>query len=548
MPSEKQIGHGVAAADDAHPKDIQMVNMKIQDEAGELAAQALMMGELDQESARKVRRKIDMRILPFLCITYALQFIDKTSLGYSSVYGIIPDNGLVGQQYSWASSIFYFGRFPVAKFLGVNIILWGAVLLTTAACSSFAGLASVRFILGMTEATISPGFVAVTGIWWTRQEQAGRSALWISFLGVGSFVGTLLAYGIGHIRGGLSTWKYIFLILGAMTVVWGVIFTLFVPDSPAHVSWLNENEKVVAIQRVVENKTGTKSRRFVKAQVVEAVTDPKIIVLGLISFVNAIASGGLAFGSLIIAGFGFDPLTTTLMNLPLSSVQVVSQLFCGFLASKVTNSRLHVATAAMIPPIIGTCLINQLDPSNKWGRLAGVWLLGSYPVGFMVILGLLSTNIAGSTKRSVASGWVFVCYCIGQIAGPQFFKSTEAPSYHGGIVAMLCGFILNLVLNQVLRILYVLENRKLDAFLQSKTEEELVELRKLSEQQGFEDITDHENVSLYLVSQLGTLLTRRKGYVPLCSVDINTEAFVMWYGGKLHECHPAIKPASYQTR
>lgn len=97
-------------------------------------------------------------------------------------------------------------RFPVAKFLGANIILWGAVLLTTAACSSFAGLATVRFILGMTEATISPGFVAVTGIWWTRQEQAGRSALWISFLGIGSFIGTLLAYGIGHIKGSLSTW------------------------------------------------------------------------------------------------------------------------------------------------------------------------------------------------------------------------------------------------------------------------------------------------------------------------------------------------------
>lgn len=113
----------------------------------------------------------------------------------------------------------------------------------------------------------------------------------------------------------------------------------------------------------------------------------------------------------------------------------------------------------------------------------------------MVILGLLSTNIAGSTKRSVASGWVFVCYCVGQIAGPQFFKSTEAPAYHGGIVAMLCGFILNLVLNQVLRLLYVIENRKLDTFLKGKSEEELAELRRISEQQGFEDITDRENVS-----------------------------------------------------
>ncbi|KAJ9144281.1 Allantoate permease protein (Vitamin H transporter) [Pleurostoma richardsiae] len=486
--------------------DVEVSKLDIKDETGELAGIALMSGAADEEASRKVLKKIDRYILPFLCVTYALQFIDKTSLGYSSVYGIIADNKLVGQDYSWTSSIFYFGyllaeypgvailqRFPVAKFLGVNITLWGMVLMTTAACSSFGGLATVRFILGMTEATISPGFVAVTGIWWTRQEQAARSALWISFLGVGSFVGVLIAYGIGHITGSLSPWKYIFIILGAVTIIWGVLFILFVPDSPSQVKWLSEQEKITAVQRIVENKMGTKSRRFVKEQIIEAATDPKIIILGLISFVNAIASGGLTFGSLIIQGFGFTPIRTTLMNLPLSSVQTVAQLGSGFLISKIPMSRLHIASLAMIPPIIGTCLINQLDHSNKWGRLVGVWLLGSYPVGFMVILGLLSTNIAGSTKRSVASGWVFVCYCVGQIAGPQCFKSKQAPNYHSGIVAMLCGFVLNLVLNQVLRLLYVLENRRRDKTLEGKSDDEIADMKKESELQGFEDVTDKHN-------------------------------------------------------
>ncbi|KAL7627858.1 hypothetical protein AAE478_002053 [Parahypoxylon ruwenzoriense] len=506
MESEKTPAQDATITTTSAVGDRKAAELDIKDETGAFAARALMSRAVDDEASRKVRQKIDLRILPFLCITYALQFIDKTSLGYSSVYGIIKDNKLQGQDYSWASSIFYFGylfaeypgiailqRFPVAKFLGVNVVLWGAILMVTAACSSFASLAAVRFILGVVEATISPGFVAITGIWWTRQEQASRSALWISFLGVGSFVGTLLAYGIGHIQGTLSTWKYIYLILGAITVVWGVAFTLFVPDGPASVKWLVEDEKVIAVQRVIENKTGTKSHQFVRAQVIEAVKDPKVIVLGLISFVNAIASGGLAFGSLIIQGFGFTPLQTTLLNLPLSAVQVVSQLSSGFLTAQISNSRLHIGSLAMILPIMGTILINQLQKENKWGRLIGVWLLGSYPVGFMIILGLLSTNIAGSTKRSVASGWVFVCYCVGQIAGPQFFKSTEAPAYRSGIVAMLCGFILNLVLNQVLRFLYVLENKKRDRVIESKSEDEITEMKRESDLQGFEDVTDKHN-------------------------------------------------------
>ncbi|CAN8098343.1 unnamed protein product [Discula destructiva] len=490
-----------------HTDDVAKLKGQIKDETGDLAAQALAAGAVSPEDSRRVLRKIDMHILPFLCVTYALQFIDKTSLGYSSVYGIITDNHLVGQQYSWTSSIFYFGyllaeypgiailqRFPVAKFLGVNIILWGAILMTSAACSSFAGIATVRFLLGMTEATISPGFVAVTGIWWTRQEQAGRSSLWISFLGVGSFVGVLIAYGLGHITASLAPWKYIFIILGAVTIVWGVIFTLLVPDGPAHVKWLSEQEKVIAVQRIVDNKTGTKSRQYNQAQVLEAISDPAVIILGLISFVNAIASGGLAFGSLLIQGLGFSSINTTLMNLPLSTVQLAAQLGCGYLSTKIQNSRLHIASLAMIPPIIGTCLINQLDTNNKWGRVVGVWLLGSYPVGFMVILGLLATNIAGSTKRSVASGWVFVCYCVGQIAGPQFFKSSEAPAYPHGIVAMLCGFVLNLVLNQVLRLMYVMDNNKRERLLLGKSEVEIADLQRESGVQGFEDVTDKNNL------------------------------------------------------
>ncbi|KAB5543095.1 major facilitator superfamily domain-containing protein [Coniochaeta sp. 2T2.1] len=451
-PEKRATGGAIEATNDTNDGASSVHKVSIKDEMGDLAIQALSLGDVDPAASKRVLKKIDMYILAFLCATYALQFIDKTSLGYSSVYGIIPDNRLVGQSYSWVSSIFYFGylffeypgvailqRFPVAKFLGANIILWGCILMTTAACSSFAGLAIVRFLLGATEATISPGFVAITGIC----GQLRRHARVVRHR--------------PHYRP--QAVEVQFLILGAVTVAWGVVFTLFVPDGPSQVKWLTEEEKVVAVQRIALNQTGSKSRRFVRAQIVEAVTDPKIVILGLISM-----------------DFGFNPLTTTLMGLPLSTVQLVTQLTAGLLfMSKISNSRLHIATAVMIPPITGTVIINQLHPTNRWGRLVGVWLLGSSPVDFMVVLGLLSTNIAGSMKRS-------------------FFKSKEAPAYKSGMVAMLCGFINNLVLNQVLRYLYVRENKKMEELVAGKSGEELLRMKNESEVRGVEDVTDRENI------------------------------------------------------
>jgi hypothetical protein len=58
---------------------------------------------------RALQWKIDLMILPYLAVCYAFFYIDKTTLSYAAIFGIKDDLKLVGTQYSWLSSIFYFG-------------------------------------------------------------------------------------------------------------------------------------------------------------------------------------------------------------------------------------------------------------------------------------------------------------------------------------------------------------------------------------------------------------------------------------------------------
>lgn len=60
---------------------------------------------------------------------------------------------------------------------------------------------------------------------------------------------------------------------------------------------------------------------------------------------------------------------------------------------------------------------------------------------------------------------------------------------------MLVGFILNIVFNLTLRLLYQLENKKRDRALEGKSVEEVEALREESRIQGFENVTDKQNVS-----------------------------------------------------
>lgn len=64
---------------------------------------------IDAETNRRLLRKIDLHIMPLICIVYFLQYIDKTSISYASVTGIIQDTKLHGNQFNWVASIFFFG-------------------------------------------------------------------------------------------------------------------------------------------------------------------------------------------------------------------------------------------------------------------------------------------------------------------------------------------------------------------------------------------------------------------------------------------------------
>lgn len=70
-----------------------------------------------------------------------------------------------------------------------------------------------------------------------------------------------------------------------------------------------------------------------------------------------------------------------------------------------------------------------IDTSHKEARLAGFCLTVAYVANLPLSLSLVTTNVAGFTKRTVVLALVFIAYCVGNIAGPQFFITSEAPRY-----------------------------------------------------------------------------------------------------------------------
>jgi MFS family permease len=91
-------------------------------------------------------------------------------------------------------------RFPTAKYLSMNIILWGILLALQAVAKNFSTLAVLRGLSGAAEACGDPAFMLITGMWYTRREQPIKIGLWYSSLGLGIAGGGLLGYAIGQIK------------------------------------------------------------------------------------------------------------------------------------------------------------------------------------------------------------------------------------------------------------------------------------------------------------------------------------------------------------
>jgi hypothetical protein len=58
--------------------------------------------EVDDANSRRLKRLIDKRVMAVMVITYLVQTLDKGTLSYASIMGIVTDTHLVGQQVSRA--------------------------------------------------------------------------------------------------------------------------------------------------------------------------------------------------------------------------------------------------------------------------------------------------------------------------------------------------------------------------------------------------------------------------------------------------------------
>jgi MFS family permease len=156
-----------------------------------------------------------------LGLTLVLQILDKSVLGYGSIFGLQKDTGLKGNQYSLVGSIAPIAQLAWQPFSSILIVKvphrilmpvlvlgWGISQAAMAGCHSYTGLLVTRFFLGLFEGGCLPLFSIITNQWYRRAEQPIRVAAWYGTNGLATIFAAAVSYGLGHIKSdALHSWQ-----------------------------------------------------------------------------------------------------------------------------------------------------------------------------------------------------------------------------------------------------------------------------------------------------------------------------------------------------
>ncbi|TVY33863.1 MFS transporter [Lachnellula occidentalis] len=406
---------------------------------------------------RKLMRKIDLHVIPFLCILYLLAFLDRVNIANARSFGLQKDLHLTKDlQYNTALTIFFvpyivfeipsnilLKKFSPRIWLTGCMFMFGVVSICQGVVTSYGGLLTTRFFLGLFEAGMFPGCFYLIGMWYKRSEAQRRYSFFFSSTTLAGAFGGLLASAIGKMDGmrGYSGWRWIFILEGVLTAVVALGFFFFLPSFPEDAKWLTEEEKNYVKARLqVDQGRSAAERKITLRDVGRVFKDYKVILGGFMYFGMIVPAYGYAFfAPTILATYGYSPISTQLHSVAPWAAAFAFAMVIAF-ASDFAKHRFVFTIIPICVAIAGFAILLTVH-HNRELEYAALFLIamGTYSA-MPVIVCWFNMNLGGHHRRAVGSAWQVGFGNIGGIIATYAFLQKDAPYYKRGYAISL-GFL-----------------------------------------------------------------------------------------------------------
>ena len=246
-------------------------------------------------------RKVAWRIVPFLCLLYMFNILDRANVGFARI-GMTKELGLTDAIIDWGYGLFYVGylvfevpsnlllrKFGARVWISRIMITWGVMAGLTAAVTTPWQFYTVRFLLGLAEAGFFPGVVVYLTHWFPSRDRARALATFMVATPFAQIISPKISnwlLEIGHGDHppvlGMVGWQWVYVFWAVPAVVLGFFVYFWLVDRPKQAKWLTAEEGE-ALESELERERA-ETRKGKRMTVLQALKHPKVLLLALVYF------------------------------------------------------------------------------------------------------------------------------------------------------------------------------------------------------------------------------------------------------------------------
>ena len=305
--------------------------------------------------------KAAARLIPFLCICYIVNFLDRVNVGFAALH-MNEDLGFSPSVYGFGAGIFFVGyiAFEIPSNLALQhfgariwiariMISWGVVATAMALVQSETSFYVMRFLLGVAEAGFFPGIILYLTYWFPAAERARIIALFMAAVPLATVIGGPVSGALLEMHGiwGLAGWHWLFVIEGVPAILLGIVALFFLTDRPEQAAWLTQDERLALSDRLAAEAAATRAVGY--AGLGAALTRPRVLALGALYFLMVIGLYGIGFWMpQVIESFGLAPLHVGFLTAIPYLFAAIAMVLWGRHSDRTGERRWHIALPLLL--------------------------------------------------------------------------------------------------------------------------------------------------------------------------------------------------------
>ncbi|ETN40073.1 uncharacterized protein HMPREF1541_04348 [Cyphellophora europaea CBS 101466] len=436
------------------------------------------------KQARRIRRRIDLRLIPCLGFMYGISLMDRKNVSNAAIAGMTSDLDLgVGYRYSLITLSFFITyvlfQAPttvICRKVGPRIFLpgiclaWGVVIIGFGFAKNWSTLLGLRLVLGILEAGYFPGCVYLLSTWYTRFQVAKRYSVFYLIGSMASALSGILAYALMQMEGvsGIRGWQWIFIMEGVITctiALFSYIFIVRFPDEEIDrpsFRFLQPDETKYIVHELDKDRADVEIEPFNWRKFMKPAREIEIWGFALIFFCTTTVTYSFAFFLPIILrnGIGFSVAASQCLVAPPYVLSAMLMYATSWYGDKY-KTRAPVLIFNSVISIIGLPIMGF--STNNAVRYFGAFIgIAGSNANVPATMAYQANNIRGQWKRAFCSATLTGLGGVGGIAGSLVFRSQDAPEYVPGFIAVIVANCVVVMIAVMLSILFKRRNKLAD--------------------------------------------------------------------------------------